>query len=582
MTSESTDDLEYPPPSPQSSRRRRSDMIYDVEDYLNEIESLDGKRRAILSEIDNADFGWFHIRTCIVSGVGFFTDAYDLFVINFVTAMLGYVYYQESKHIPTHLELGLKMSAAIGTFIGQLFFGWLADHLGRKRMYGLELMIMIVATVGSCLSANAFAANICGSLIFWRIILGLGIGGDYPMSAVITAEFATKARRGAMIAAVFAMQGFGILTAGVISVVVLSIYKENIYSDIRYIDYCWRIIIGFGAVPAAIALYFRLTIPETPRFTIDIERNVIQAADDVANIMKGKYRQKDDEVRELPFNPEVPKHSWKDFKAHFGKWENAKVLLGTSISWFMLDVAFYGVGLNNSIILDAIGFAASNDPFVSLWNISVGNIIITMIGTVPGYWFTVFFVDSLGRKFIQSMGFAVLTVLFVILGFAYKSIVSTSTALFITLFALAQFFQNFGPNSTTFIVPGEAFPTRYRSTCHGISAASGKLGAIISQVGFLQMKDIGGYNEFVDKVLLIFSLFTFLGFLVTFWIPETSKMSLEELSNEQQEGFIRGPIRSERKIRFEDNGTGVMEMASSSTGRTFDTEVKENNWGIAY
>ena len=124
MTSEPIDDLDFPPPSPHSSRRRRSEMIYDVEEYLNEIESLDGKRRAVLSEMDNADFSWFHIRTCIVSGVGFFTDAYDLFVINFVTAMLGYVYYQETLHtLPTNIELGLKMSAAIGTFIGQLFFG---------------------------------------------------------------------------------------------------------------------------------------------------------------------------------------------------------------------------------------------------------------------------------------------------------------------------------------------------------------------------------------------------------------------------------------------------------------------------
>ena len=63
---------------------------------------------------------------------------------------------------------------------------------------------------------------------------------------------------------------------------------------------------------------------------------------------------------------------------------------------------------------------------------------------------------------------------------------------FVFLYCLASFFQNFGPNTTTFIVPGGAFPTRYRSTAHGISAASGKLGAIVSQVGFAKMIDIGG------------------------------------------------------------------------------------------
>ena len=81
-----------------------------------------------------------------------------------------------------------------------------------------------------------------------------------------------------------------------------------------------------------------------------------------------------------------------------------------------------------------------------------------------------------------------------VVGFAYDRLTATprGTDVFVFLYCLANFFQNFGPNTVTFIVPGEAFPTRYRSTAHGISAASGKLGAIISQVGFAKMIDIGG------------------------------------------------------------------------------------------
>ena len=80
------------------------------------------------------------------------------------------------------------------------------------------------------------------------------------------------------------------------------------------------------------------------------------------------------------------------------------------------------------------------------------------------------------------------------MGFGYDKLTETSGAkkAFVFLYCLANFFQNFGPNTTTFIVPGEAFPTRYRATAHGISAASGKLGAIIAQVGFAKMRDIGG------------------------------------------------------------------------------------------
>ena len=87
-------------------------------------------------------------------------------------------------------------------------------------------------------------------------------------------------------------------------------------------------------------------------------------------------------------------------------------------------------------------------------------------------------------------------------GFGYDKLIATASSrkAFVLLYCLTNFFQNFGPNTTTFIIPGEIFPTRYRSTAHGISAASGKLGAIVAQVGFSQLKDIGGTNKFVKHM----------------------------------------------------------------------------------
>jgi PHS family inorganic phosphate transporter-like MFS transporter len=139
------------------------------------------------------------------------------------------------------------------------------------------------------------------------------------------------------------------------------------------------------------------------------------------------------------------------------------------------------------------------------------------------------------------MGFGVLTVIFAAMGFGYNRMVNEGhVAAFVFLYCLANFFQNFGPNTTTFIIPGEVFPTRYRSTGHGISAASGKLGAIISQVGFSQLKNIGGTNAFVKHILEIFSFFMATGLLSTMLIPETKGRTLEDLSNEDQEGFVKG------------------------------------------
>ena len=112
--------------------------------------------------------------------------------------MLGLVYWSKGK-IPEHSDTAIKVSTSGGTVLGQLGFGWLADVVGRKKMYGLELLIIIVATLAQALSSESHSMHIVGVLIFWRVIMGIGIGGDYPLSSIITSEFATTKWRGAMI-----------------------------------------------------------------------------------------------------------------------------------------------------------------------------------------------------------------------------------------------------------------------------------------------------------------------------------------------------------------------------------------------
>lgn len=105
-----------------------------------------------------------------------------------------------------------------------------------------------------------------------------------------------------------------------------------------------------------------------------------------------------------------------------------------------------GLGLNNSIILTQIGYAHGENVYKIFFNQAVGNLIITCAGAIPGYWATVATVDTIGRKPIQLFGFVLLTIIFIIIGFAYN--VLSGQAL-LALYVLAQFFFNFGPNSTT-------------------------------------------------------------------------------------------------------------------------------------
>ncbi|KAF5677356.1 phosphate permease [Fusarium heterosporum] len=509
------------------------------------------RRRLALAEIDKAPFGWYHVRACVVAGVGFFTDSYDIFVVSMLTIMLGIVYHPGSGKLPTSSDNAIKLSTSAGTVVGQLGFGMLADIVGRKRMYGLELIVIIFATLAQSLTAGSPSTSIVGILIFWRVLMGVGIGGDYPLSSIITSEFATTKWRGAMMAAVFAMQGIGQLAAALVMMFLTLGFKSSLETAAstksctgscqESVDKMWRALVGIGAVPACVALYYRLTIPETPRYTFDVARDIEQADEDVKAYMTGKREGDTNEVARAQVhqsaknNLEVPKASFKDFCQHYSKWKNLSILIGTAGSWFCLDVAFYGLSLNNGTILKVIGYSTKDatNVYQYLYNTAVGNIIIVLAGAVPGYWVSVATIDTLGRKTIQLGGFIILTILFIVMGFAYNHIPSNGL---LAIYVLAQFFFNFGPNTTTFIVPGEVFPTRYRSTSHGISAASGKVGSIIGQgaISILRTHGATAKNEapWMDHVLEIYALFMLLGVFTTLLIPETARKTLEELSGE--------------------------------------------------
>jgi PHS family inorganic phosphate transporter-like MFS transporter len=356
-----------------------------------------------------------------------------------------------------------------------------------------------------------------------------------------------------MMNAVFAMQGIGQFTAAIVALIVTAGFKESLLTGSKpatctgvcqlAVDKMWRIIIGFGAVPGCIALYYRLTIPETPRYTFDVARDIEQAAQDTSAYMTGRAHGNPDEIQRVTAmadansSLEVPKASFKDFRAHYGKWKNGKILLGTAGSWFFLDVAYYGLSLNNSIILSAIGWSGGNNMYEVFYKTAVGNLILVCAGAIPGYWVSVATIDTLGRKPIQFLGFAMLTILFVIIGFAYNVLSGHGL---LALYVLSQFFFNFGPNSTTFIVPGECFPTRYRSTSHGFSAASGKIGAIIAQCVFGPLRTRGALpgatgkaaSPFIPHIMEIFALVMLCGLACTFLIPETKRKTLEELAGE--------------------------------------------------
>ncbi len=226
----------------------------------------------VLSALDSARTQLYHFKAIIVAGMGLFTDAYDLFCIPPILRLIGRVFYEDEQYnVPPAVLSSMVAIALLGTAIGQLVFGRLGDLIGRRRVYGLSLMIMVLSSLGCGFSICTTRSCVLVSLALFRFILGVGIGGDYPLSATIMSEFANKRTRGAFIAAVFSMQGFGILASSTVTMVVCAIFdraSHNVSVDHtpKNADIAWRLILMLGAVPAGLTYYWRMMMPETARY----------------------------------------------------------------------------------------------------------------------------------------------------------------------------------------------------------------------------------------------------------------------------------------------------------------------------
>ncbi|XP_078152639.1 putative inorganic phosphate transporter 1-3 [Carex rostrata] len=508
----------------------------------------------VLTTLDVARTQWYHFRAIVIAGMGFFTDAYDLFSISLITKLLGRIYYSDPSFespgtLPPNVSAAVNSVALCGALAGQLFFGWFGDRVGRKRVYGFTLILMTICSLGSGLSFSDKPKGVIATLCFFRFWLGFGVGGDYPLSATIMSEYANKRTRGAFIAAVFAMQGFGILFASIISLIVSAAFnnafkapsyaEDHVNSTVLEADYAWRIILMFGAIPAALTYYWRMQMPETARYTALIANNIKKANADMSKVLQMEIVENFEKVPGQ--DQAIRRDTWGLFSPQFSK-RHGLHLIATTSTWFFLDVAFYSQNLFQKDIFSKVGWipkAETMNALEEVYHISCAQTYLALCGTVPGYWFTVAFIEKLGRFWIQFMGFFMMTVCMLGLAIPYSNWTAPGHHTgFVVMYGLTFFFANFGPNATTFIIPAEIFPARLRSTCHGISAACGKAGAIVGAFGFQyasqEYSPQHGYRKGIGLRNSLFVLATsnFLGLVMTLFVPETKGKSLEEITRE--------------------------------------------------
>ncbi|KAH9972153.1 major facilitator superfamily domain-containing protein [Lactifluus volemus] len=431
------------------------------------VRQLAEDRTEALMRIDEAPFSWSHLKACLIAGIGFFTEAYDVFAINQASLMLGHVY---GHTIDT---FGRRQLSTNQDLESRWFHLWeiFSDSCYLDGSYGMELIVIITATFAQALvGVNA----VVGVIATYRFIMGVGIGGGHPLSAVTTSKFASRHIRGRLTRAVFTSQGWGIF---------VMTYKDSVIADSFETPTMWTIAGGFSSV------------------TMDIDRVVQRAKDDIDSVLTeganlGPHWVDPDAVGQ---HVQV----CGDFMQYFGQWRNFWRLFGVAYSWFA--VAFYGLALNSSRLLSSpllaqlgIGAEISQSELNTslglykwLRNVAVGSLIVSVAGLLSSYYATIFLIDRWGRKQLQILCFSMLTIVLTILARIYPSDnpgpnVQNKAEAFVGLCCLANFFAHFGSNPTAFIVLGELFPTHYHSTIHGIFAATGMLGAIVSQIIFFE------------------------------------------------------------------------------------------------
>ncbi len=445
----------------------------------------------VVEALNDAPLGLFHLRAVLTAGLGFFTDAYDLFIIGAALSLIKTQWHLSSTQVGW-----IGSATLIATFVGAFLFGRLADVYGRKKLYGLEALIMVIGAI-----LSAFSPNVTWLIIF-RIFMGIGIGGDYPTSAVIMSEFSNTKDRGKTVGMVFAMQALGTIVGPTVAIALIG---AGIPTNIS-----WRLMLGLGAIPALIVIYLRRTLPESPRYLAQVQGRETDAAKSIREYSGGLVT--------------VDGSSKRAERLSFGRFiSNPKymlTLLGTAGTWFVFDYAYYGNTISTGAILKLVS------PHMSLLQSESLSLIIFAVAAVPGYIMAFLSMDKIGHKRLQLIGFFMMGLMFLLIGVLPG--VASSIIPFIILYGLSYFFAEFGPNTTTFVMAAELYPVSMRTTGHGMSAGIAKIGAFIGVFVFPILSKSLGLRGTLD---ITFG-FALAGILLTLVLPEPAGKSMESLSDQ--------------------------------------------------
>ncbi|AKV74133.1 MFS transporter [Metallosphaera sedula] len=418
------------------------------------------------------------LKSFFISSAGFLLDGYDLSVISFALLFLP-----KELHL-TPLQEGLVSSASLmGMILGSVLLGLLSDKMGRKRLMGLDLVIFTVFAITSALSQNFL------EMFLSRLLLGVGIGGDYPLSSSLMAEYSPSRSRGRYLVGAVSMYWVGTLLSAVVNLVFLPTG-----------DYFWRYSFAFGALLSIPVIVARFSLPESPRWLIS----------------KGKLKGDG-----IPTQEEENK-GVTGFLDLF-RMRLLPYLLLVSAIWFLFDVASYGIGLYYPAIFREFSLPSNYEVIYATMIIAVGAIL--------GYILAEVAIDSLGRRAVLLSGLGVMALLLAVGG-----VLRLTGVVLVPYFAVFVAMEQWA-GAVTLFYPAELFPTPVRSSAQGFATAVSRIGAVLGVVFFPSMVKVLG----LSNSLILFSVTSAIAFILALLLRETKRKELEEISLGLKEVKGRNP-----------------------------------------
>ncbi|BDC17634.1 MFS transporter [Acidianus sp. HS-5] len=448
----------------------------------------------VFSEMNSMRSKPFHLKMLLLTGGGIFVDGYNIIIISFGLAGIEEVFH------PSAYLLGLiGLSVIIGNLIGALIAGYVVDRIGRKTIFILDLIFFVGFAILSGLVTNAY------ELLIARILVGIGIGLDYPIATSYLSEFTPVKPRGKYL--VMNITFFNI--AGVIATVVA--YWLLSFGELV----AWRYMLISAAVPALIVLLARLGTPESPRWLLIKGRK--QEAKEVIEKVTGKPLD-EDTARLLESTNVTPEHSTY-YKELLTKHTRDAIFIG--VFYFLFAIAFLGTSIFGPEFESGLHLPGEVSSII-FWSLFVVGDIIAILT-----------IDKWGRRTDTLIGWAGMTAMMIALILLPRNNY-IGLELAFTLFAM---FQGIGPASTHMVYSPELFPTRIRATAEGWKQGVGRLGGVLTGVFFPAIS--------LDEKLYIIFAASLLGFIWSLALAkETKGKSLEEISEKTGGEKVGNKIKS--------------------------------------